>query len=267
MCFNLVIINLKGQNNYQNLIKYTYNEFSHNKDGLFLYNSLTGNIVREVGTDESYRRIIDNFGFTTNENSLIHVHLRLATRGKVTKDNVHGWSYTWNNETFLCSHNGSYHDDKYIIPPKYKGNEEEQKTTYDTMSYSYPLGSEWYSESYYRYLGDNSDSKEFFDKLFQGIDKEKKIYKLIRDFYGVAFCTSQNKVLAISYKKSIKLQYYNNAIVLSNEVLYTDLTYNISGFKFKISTPEVYNKMILIDIKKREVKELYDFTYTEVLYK
>ncbi len=149
----------------------------------------------------------------------------------------------------------------------YIGNEGEQKTVYDTISYSYPLGSEWYSGSYYRYLGDNSDSKEFFDKLFQNMDKEKKINKLIRDFYGVAFCTSQNKVLAISYKKSIKLQYYNNAIVLSNESLYTDLTYNISGYKFKISTPEIYNKMILIDIQKKEVKELYDFTYSVVWYK
>ncbi len=60
MCFNMVIINLKGQNNYRNIIKYAYDEFSHNKDGLFLYNSFTNSIVREVGTDIEYRQIIDN---------------------------------------------------------------------------------------------------------------------------------------------------------------------------------------------------------------
>ena len=263
MCFNAVIVNLKGKNDYRDLVKSLYYEFSHNKDGIFLYNSSTGNVVREVGNDTDYRRIIDNFDFSTNENSLIHMHLRLATRGKVNRDNVHGWSYTFNNETFLCSHNGSYNEDKYIIPPKYKGNEGEQKAVYENSPYSYTLDS-WYYGSYYnRYLGDNSDSKEFFDKLFKKLQSEKKIDKLIRDLYGVAFCTSQNKILAISYKKSIKLQYHDNAIILSNEALYTDLVYNIYEYKFNIETPEIYNKMILIDIQKKEVKELYNFNHIE----
>ncbi len=74
-------------------------------------------------------------------------------------------------------------------------------------------------------------------------------------------------MLAISYRKSIKLQYYNNAIVLSNEALYTDLTYNIGGYKFNIEIPEIYNKMILIDIKKKEVKELHNLAYSVVWYK
>ena len=263
MCFNMVIINLKGQNNYHNIIKYAYSEFSHNKDGIFLYNSYNNSIVREVGNDEQYRKIIDEFDFSTNENSLIHMHLRLATRGKVNKDNVHGWSYVMDGETFLCSHNGSYNENKYIISYKYKGNEGERKTLYENVQYYYTLDS-WYHGGYYdKYLGENSDSKEFFDKLFKKLQSEKKIDKLIRDFYGVAFCTSQNKVLAISYKKSIKLQYHSNAIILSNEALYTDLIYNVYGYKFNIETPEIYNKMILIDIEKKEVKELYNFNHIE----
>jgi len=222
MCFNVVILNLKGRNDYRELIKTLYDEFNSNKDGIFLYNSLTGDIIREVGTDKEYRWIIDNFNFSTDVNSLIHMHLRLATRGKVNKYNVHGWSYTWNNETFLCSHNGSYHN----------------------------------------YLGDNSDSKEFFDRLFVMLNEGMNIEDLIKDFYGVAFCTSTDKILAISYDKSIKLAYLGDSIVLSNESLYEDLSYNAGGYELKVDSPEIYNKMILIDIRKKQVKELYEFTYT-----
>ncbi len=141
MCFNMVIINLKGQNNYRNIIKYAYDEFSHNKDGLFLYNSFTNSIVREVGTDIEYRQIIDNFDSTLDTNSLLHMHLRLATRGRVNRDNVHGWSYRLDDEEYLCSHNGSYNEDKYTLAPKYKSNEGVQKTTYESTPYSYTLDS------------------------------------------------------------------------------------------------------------------------------
>jgi len=227
-----------------------------------MYNSATNDIVREVGTNEEYRKIIDNFDFTTNENSLIHMHLRLATRGKVTKDNVHGWSYIWNGETFLCSHNGSYNEYKYSTSSKHKGSKKlyEEEEDIITISSAY-YRSYWYPY-YYNYLGDNSDSKEFFDKLFGILNNGGKIEKLIKNFYGVAFCTSTDKILAISYDKSIKLAYLGDSLILSNESLYTDLSYDADGYKFKIESPEIYNKMILIDIRKRQVKELYKFTYT-----
>jgi len=267
MCFNLVIINLKGQNNYQKIVEYAYDEFSHNKDGLFLYNSKTGNVVREVGTDTDYRKLIYNFDFTTGENSLIHMHLRLATRGKVNRDNVHGWSYTWNNETFLCSHNGSYNEYKYYTSTKHKHN----KKLYEGEEISIILDSGYYGSypySYYaNYLADNSDSKEFFDKLFVILNRGGEIESLIKDFYGVAFCTSPNSILAISRDKSIKLAYLGDSLILSNESLYTDLDYSVNGYKFRIESPEIYNKMILIDIRKRQVKELYKFTYSGGLLK
>ena len=261
MCFNMVIINLKGQNNYHNIIKYAYSEFSHNKDGIFLYNSYNNSIVREVGNDEQYRKIIDEFDFSTNENSLIHMHLRLATRGKVNKDNVHGWSYVMDGETFLCSHNGSYNEYKYYTSSKHKHSKKSYEGYKDDAigSLVYYGG---YPYSYYgSYLGDNSDSKEFFDKLFVALNKGDRIEKLIKDFYGVAFCTSPNTILAISNDKSIKIAYLGDTLILSNESLYTDLSYNADGYEFKVESPEVYNKMILIDIKKRKVKELYKFSY------
>ena len=261
MCFNVVILNLKRKNNYQDLIKSLYYEFSNNKDGLFLYNSLTGNIVREVGTDTDYIRVIDNFDFTTNQNSLIHMHLRLATRGKVNKENVHGWAYKFNNETFLCSHNGSYNEYRYYTSSKRKG----IKKFYEGGEDSVIISSGYYGSypySYYGYhLGDNSDSKEFFDKLFVMLNEGMNIQKLIKDFYGVAFCTSENSILAISHDKSLKLAYLGDSLILSNESLYTDLSYNADGYEFKVESPEIYNKMIMIDIRKRQVKELYNFTY------
>jgi len=262
MCFNVVILNLKGKNDYRGLIKSLYNEFNNNKDGIFLYNSFTQRVVREVGTHEDYIRIIDNFDFSTNENSLIHMHLRLATRGKVNRDNVHGWSYRLDGEEYLCSHNGSYNEYKYYTSTKHKGS----KKLYEGEKHSTSLLAEYYASyqySYYgNYLGDNSDSKEFFDKLFVMLNKEGKIEKLIKDFYGVAFCTSANKILAISHDKSMKLAYLGDSLILSNESLYTDLSYNANGYEFRIESPEIYNKMILIDIRKRQVKELYKFTYT-----
>ena len=93
------------------------------------------------------------------------------------------------------------------------------------------------------------------------MNREGKIEKLIKDFYGVAFCTSANTILAISHDKSMKIAYLGDSLVLSNESLYTDLSYNAGDYEFKIESPEVYNKMILIDIRKRKVKELYKFTY------
>jgi len=262
MCFNVVIVNLKGQNDYKELIRSLYNEFNNNKDGIFLYNSRSGNVVREVGTDQEYKWIIDNFDFSTDVNSLIHMHLRLATRGKVNKDNVHGWSYTWNGETFLCSHNGSYNEYKYSTSSKHKGSKKLYEGEKDIITISSAYYGSYPYYYYDSYLGDNSDSKEFFDKLFSILNSGGKIGKLIKNFYGVAFCTSTDKILAISHDKSIKLAYLGDSIVLSNESLYTDLSYNVDGYEFKVESPEVYNKMILIDIKKRQVKELYKFTYT-----
>jgi len=262
MCFNSVIVNLKGKNDYKGLVKSLYYEFSHNKDGIFLYNSLNGRIIREVGTDEDYRSIIDNFDFSTDTNSLIHMHLRLATRGKVNRDNVHGWNYKLDGEEYLCSHNGSYNEYKYYTSSKHKHSKKSYEGYKDDAigSLVYYGG---YPYSYYgSYLGDNSDSKEFFDKLFVALNKGDRIEKLIKDFYGVAFCTSANTILAISHDKSIKIAYLGDSLVLSNESLYTDLSYNADGYEFKIESPEVYNKMILIDIRKRKVKELYKFTYS-----
>jgi len=267
MCFNTVIVNLKGQNDYRELIRSLYSEFSNNKDGIFLYNSYTGNVIREIGTDKEYRWIIDNFDFTTNANSLIHMHLRLATRGKVSKDNVHGWSYKWNGETFLCSHNGSYNEYKYSTSTKHKGN----KKLYEGEKDSITINSLYYgSYPYYyysNYLGDNSDSKEFFDKLFNILNEGEEIGNIIKDFYGVAFCTSKDKILAISYEKSIKLAYLGNSLILSNEALYTNVRYNVDGYKFRIESPEILDKIILIDIKKKEVEELYNLTYSGVWFK
>jgi len=262
MCFNTVIVNLKGKNDYRGLIKSLYYEFSHNKDGIFLYNSLTGNVVREVGTDEQYRKIIDDFDFSANENSLIHMHLRLATRGKVNRDNVHGWNYKLDGEEYLCSHNGSYNEYKYYTSSKRKHSkkyyEGEKDNTISGLGYYYS----YYGSYSGGYLGDNSDSKEFFDKLFVALNKGDRIEKLIKDFYGVAFCTSANTILAITHDKSVKIAYLGDSLVLSNESLYTDLSYNADGYEFKVESPEMYNKMILIDIKKRKVKELYKFTYS-----
>ena len=261
MCFNTVVINLKGKNDYRGLIKSLYYEFSHNKDGIFLYNSLTRNVVREVGTDEQYRKIIDNFDFNTNENTLIHMHLRLATRGKVNRDNVHGWNYKLDGEEYLCSHNGSYNEYKYYTSSKRKRSkkfyEGEEDNVISGLGYYYS----YYGSYPGSYLGDNSDSKEFFDKLFVALNKGDKVEKLIKDFYGVAFCTSPNSILAISHDKSMKIAYLGDSLVLSNESLYTDLSYNADGYEFKVESPEIYNKMILIDIKKRQVKELYKFSY------
>ena len=85
---------------------------------------------------------------------------------------------------------------------------------------------------------------------------------MIKYFYGVAFCTSPNTILAITHDKSMKIAYLGDTLILSNESLYTDLSYNAGDYEFKVESPEMYNKMILIDIKKRKVKELYRFTYS-----
>ncbi len=60
----------------------------------------------------------------------------------------------------------------------------------------------------------------------------------------------------------LQIAYLGDTLVLSNESLYTDVSYNADGYEFKVESPEVYNKMILIDIRKRQVKELYKFTYS-----
>jgi len=235
MCYNLIVkifdVNKKQKKEVKNLLKEIFNEFKYNDDGAFLYNSLSSQIIRTLNYNE-FEKKLENLKISNN--TLIHMHLRKATSGSVTEQNIHGWQIG----NYICSHNGYY-------------------------GYSY-----YYSMSKSK-LDDNSDSYEFFSKNAEAINNED-IDKIDTDgFYGVAYCNSldSKKLLIISKHKTAKLYYLRSLILISNESLDNILSqyYTVGDFKFRLTMPkaEIENKIILLDtntfkiIKQRDIKDYY----------
>jgi len=169
-----------------------------------------------------------------DNNTLLHMHLRKATSGGVSENNIHGWRF--NN--WLCSHNGYYGYGYYLSISKSK-------------------------------LDDNSDSYEFFSKNEEAINSEDVDKIDVDNFYGVAYCNSINasKLLIISKHKTAKLYYLKNLVLISNESLDSILSqyYQVGDLKFKMTVPksEIENKIILLDtntfkiLKEKEIKDYY----------
>jgi len=235
MCYNLILktinVNKKQKREVRNLLKQIFEEFKYNDDGAFLYNSLTNQIIRTLNYDE-FAKKIENL--KVGDNMLLHMHLRKATSGSVSVQNVHGWRF----ENYICSHNGYYGE-----------------------GYYYSISA--------KKLNDNSDSYEFFSKNAEAINSENLEAIDVEGFYGVAYCNSidSKKLLIISKHKSAKLYYLKNLILISNESLDSILSqyYQVGDLKFKLVVPktEIENKIVLLNtdnfkiLKEREIKDWY----------
>jgi len=235
MCYNLIVktfeINKKQKKEVRNLLKEIFEEFKYNDDGAFLYNSLTSEVIRTLDYNEFEKKLRS---LKIDDNTLIHLHLRKATSGSVSEQNIHGWRF----DNYICSHNGYYGYSYYLSVSKSK-------------------------------LDDNSDSFEFFEKNKDAINNEDLDSIDVDNFYGVAYCNSINasKLLIISKHKTAKLYYLKDLILISNESLDSILSqyYTVGDLKFKMTVPkaEIENKIMLIDtntfkiIKQREIKDWY----------
>ncbi len=150
MCYNLILktmnVSKKQKKEIKNLLKEIFDEFKVNDDGAFLYNSLTSEIIKTLDYDE-FKKKLNNLKI--DDNTLLHMHLRKATSGSVSEQNIHGWRF----ENYICSHNGSYlnFDD-----------DDEDYGKYYTYSKFYMDFKK--SKSIKEKLDDNSDSYEFFNK-------------------------------------------------------------------------------------------------------
>jgi len=235
MCYNLILktinINKKQKKEVKNLLKEIFKEFRYNDDGAFLFNSSVNQIIRTLDYAQFEKKLqnlkIDN-------NTLLHMHLRKATSGSVSEQNIHGWRF----ENYICSHNGYYGYGYYYTLNKSK-------------------------------LDDNSDSYEFFEKNKDAINSENIEAIDVEGFYGVAYCNSldSSRLLIISKHKSAKLYYLKNLILISNESLDSILSqyYTIGDLKFKMTVPkaEIENKIVLLDtesfkiLKQRDIKDYY----------
>jgi RNA binding exosome subunit len=235
MCYNLVIktfeVNKKQKKEIRNLLKQIFEEFKYNDDGAFLYNSLQNQIIRTLNYDE-FQKKLENLKI--DNNTLLHMHLRKATSGSVSENNIHGWQIG----QYLCSHNGYY-----------------------GYSYYYTISK--------KELNDNSDSYEFFSKNAEAINSEDVEAIDVNNFYGVAYCNSldSKKLLIISKHKTVKLYYLKSLILISNESLDSILSqyYEVGDLKFKMTVPksEIENKIILLNtdnfkiIKERDIRDWY----------
>ena len=231
MCYNLVLktfeVNKKQKKEVKNLLKEIFREFSYNDDGAFLYNSLTSQIIRTLDYNE-FEKKLENLKI--NNNTLLHMHLRKATSGSISEQNIHGWRF----DNYICSHNGYY-----------------------GMSFSK------------KELNDNSDSYEFFNKNKDAINEEDIDNIDVDNFFGVAYCNSldSSKLLIISKHKTAKLYYLKSLVIISNESLDSLMSqyYEVGDFKFKMTVPktEIENKVVLLDtnsfkiLKQREIRDYY----------
>ena len=116
MCFNMVIINRNNKElNIIEEIVDTYSKVNIHGFSLWSYNYVSNDevLVRTLDYDEFIEKLrkVRNY-------SIIHVHLRYASSGIVSVDNVHMWKITNNDKYYYVSHNGYVHrycKHKYII--------------------------------------------------------------------------------------------------------------------------------------------------------
>jgi len=235
MCYNLILktinINKKQKKEVKNLLRQIFEEFRVNDDGAFLYNSLTSQIIRTLDYQQ-FEKKLENLRI--DNNTLLHMHLRKATSGSISEQNIHGWRF----DNYICSHNGYY-----------------------GYGYYYTLSK--------KELNDNSDSFEFFSKNSKAINEENIDEIDVDNFYGVAYCNSidSKKLLIISKHKSAKLYYLKSLVLISNESLDSLLSqyYEVGDLKFKMTVPktEIENKIVLLDtntfkiLKERDIKDYY----------
>ncbi len=225
MCFNVVCIALK-KNKYINVPELYQKVKYHsiiNNDGFSIHvvNSSNNEFILRTTELDEFENYIENFVKIMRKVKLVHVHFRKATSGAVTPENAHMFPVTTTKRVFRLSHNG-------FVSGFEKNNEKS-----DTRIMS--------------------EDPQFSSAIEYLIEKQnpRKLVKYIktRDFYGIAFLTSPDTVIAISRNKDMHIYYDRSILCMSNSLLSLEkkiqLTKNIA-LTARVPHASIENAIIVV---------------------
>lgn len=258
MCFNIVIINPNADPLAFNILFSSFLEKKRmNDDGYSIWTS-NGVYLRTLKEEEFKEFLMEKRGEIKSA-KVIHMHLRAASAGSVSQENIHMWKVG----NYYVSHNGHFFG-SYRVYSYYRYNRHE--------------------EGWYHYFGYNrvrvrveegkSDTLKFLEKkeVKKAIEKEnwKELLKLIKkeNGWGVFFLTSENKVIAIPEGKDIKVLKVNDLVVLSNDAVHLedyeadDMFQTVFHYKLgkyaRIDKPFVFSvkemKVEYIEVERKKAK-------------
>jgi hypothetical protein len=181
------------------------------------------------------KKYISELKNVTKMSLLLHIHLRLASAGAVSEQNIHMWKLG----NYHISHNGSvsqfasrYSYSNYHI--SHNGS-----VSQFASRYSYSLYNSLHiSESR---NGEKSDTLQLietseFVNAVNNINKPSILWNVLTKygFYGVMFMTSKDKVIAVSKAKPIHIYCTDDLLIFVNKNVFEKVK-NVKRFGFKFS--------------------------------
>jgi hypothetical protein len=237
-------------------------ESKFNDDGFSFY-AVVDNEEVVVRTLDENRFVSELRGVLDEDPFLLHLHLRAASSGAISEENVHMWRIADNANYYYVSHNGFV--GRFSSVYRYSS------TTCNIY------GSYVYQHNVYQHnqgLGDASkdaapavstlsdtrqmvDQQEFREALLK--KDLKRLSSILTDygFYGVLFATNPREIVAVSKNKSIKVLAYSDILFMSNNDIskfFGDVV-EIFGFRLFAKHPhsEIEDTIIVYDLENMKV--------------
>jgi len=223
MCFNMVIVNYSSKEIPSRIIDIVKNKMRLNPHGFSFHAVINNDNDIVIRTLDGKKYISELKNVTKMPLLLLHVHLRLASAGSISEQNIHMWKVN----DYHISHNGSVSQfaGRYYLSLSY--------------GYSHSL----YNNKLYisEPTSEKSDTLQLietseFANAMNNINKPSTLWDVLTKygFYGVMFMTSKDKVIAVSKSKSIHIYAIDNLLVFVNENIFEKVK-NVKRFGFKFS--------------------------------
>jgi hypothetical protein len=233
MCFNVVVISRKPKKTFSagTVLEIVKGQSYVNNDGFSAH-------AVDVSGQEHVIRTLSFGEFTEKLRELrrlkmLHVHFRAASCGAVTVENVHMFPVEVAGTVYRLSHNG--HVGKFTTPGRGGCD-----TKSDTLM-----------------MSEDEDFVRALEKLIAR-GSPKKLIKYLKkaDFYGVAFITSSDRVIAVSRKKPIHIYYEDNGLLwLVNTTLPLKKERKLTKTIVMVRTPYYASvENAVIDITDRRIR-------------
>jgi len=176
MCFNMILYCPFPCRIEDGAIEIAVKKLAYNDDGFLVYATRGRKVIRYVRT-LSIRQALATL-VTLPPFTLLHIHFRAATSGRIDVDNVHGWKIG----EFVVSHNGS------VIEYLHSGVKSDSRMLVE-------------------------DDVEFRKAVLGR--KWEDVAKIVEDrrFYGVMFLTSPTEVYVIARCKSFYYELDDEGVV------------------------------------------------------
>ncbi|MGC8983595.1 MAG: hypothetical protein ACP5KA_07595, partial [Desulfurococcaceae archaeon] len=237
MCFNVVVLSRKHKKTFSasTVLEVIKNQSYTNDDGFSAHAVDAGgqeHVIRTLSFGEFTEKLRE-----LRKLRLLHVHFRAASCGAVTIENVHMFPVEVAGTVYRLSHNG--HVGKFMVPQ------------------GVLLGEGCSTKSDTRMMVEDEDFVRALEKLIlRGSPKKLIKYLKKADFYGVAFITSSDRVIAVSRKKPIHIYYEDNGLLwLVNTTLPLKKERKLTKTIVMVRTPYYASvENAVIDITDRRIR-------------